>query len=96
VIASTGEQVTIGLLAMAMHAEGLKAKSFTGSQVTVLTDSTFTKARILKIDETRIRKAWPKATSSSSPAFRAPMNTAISPRWAAAARTPRPLRWPPH
>jgi aspartate kinase len=57
VIASTGEQVTIALLAMAMHAEGLKARSFTGSQVTVLTDSAFTKARILKIDETRIRKA---------------------------------------
>ncbi|HNG38146.1 MAG TPA: aspartate kinase, partial [Accumulibacter sp.] len=57
VIASTGEQVTIGLLAMAMHAEGVKAKSFTGSQVGVLTDSTFTKARILKIDQNRIRKA---------------------------------------
>jgi aspartate kinase len=57
VIASTGEQVTIALLAMAMHAEGIKAKSFTGSQVSVLTDSAFTKARILKIDETRIRKA---------------------------------------
>jgi aspartate kinase len=49
--------VTIALLAMAMHAEGLKAKSFTGSQVGVLTDSTFTKARILKIDQERIRKA---------------------------------------
>ena len=57
VIASTGEQVTIALLAMAMHAEGIKAKSFTGSQVGVLTDSTFTKARILKIDQERIRKA---------------------------------------
>lgn len=57
VIASTGEQVTIGLLAMAIHAEGIKAKSFTGSQVGVLTDSTFTKARILKIDQERIRKA---------------------------------------
>jgi aspartokinase len=43
--------VTIALLAMAMHAEGLKARSFTGSQVGVLTDSTFTKARILKIDQ---------------------------------------------
>jgi aspartate kinase len=57
VIASTGEQVTIGLLAMALHAKGIKAKSFTGSQVGVLTDSTFTKARILKIDQERIRKA---------------------------------------
>ena len=56
VIASTGEQVTIGLLAMAMHEEGLKAKSYTGTQVRVLTDSTFTKARILHIDDERIRK----------------------------------------
>ena len=56
VIASTGEQVTIGLLAMAMHEEGLKAKSYTGPQVRVLTDSTFTKARILQIDDERIRK----------------------------------------
>ena len=56
VIASTGEQVTIALLAMAMHAEGLKAKSYTGPQVRVLTDSTFTKARILQIDDQRIRK----------------------------------------
>ena len=56
VIASTGEQVTIALLAMAMHAEGLKAKSYTGPQVKVLTDSTFTKARILQIDDQRIRK----------------------------------------
>ena len=56
VIASTGEQVTIGLLAMAMHEESLKAKSYTGTQVRVLTDSTFTKARILQIDDERIRK----------------------------------------
>ncbi len=56
VIASTGEQVTIGLLAMAMHEEGLKAKSYTGPQVRVLTDSTFTKARILQIDDEKIRK----------------------------------------
>lgn len=56
VIASTGEQVTIGLLSMALHEEGLKAKSYTGPQVKVLTDSVFTKARILKIDDARIRK----------------------------------------
>jgi aspartate kinase len=56
VIASTGEQVTIGLLAMAMQEEGVKAKSYTGPQVRVLTDSTFTKARILQIDDERIRK----------------------------------------
>ena len=55
VIASTGEQVTIGLLAIAMQAEGLKAKSYTGAQVKVLTDSAFTKARILDIDDKAIR-----------------------------------------
>ncbi|MCA3218638.1 MAG: aspartate kinase [Burkholderiales bacterium] len=55
VVASTGEQVTIGLVAMAVQEQGLKAKSYTGPQVHVLTDSTFTKARILDIDEKKIR-----------------------------------------
>jgi aspartate kinase len=56
VVASTGEQVTIGLLAMALMDRGLKAKSYTGPQVHVLTDSAFTKARILEIDEKNIRR----------------------------------------
>lgn len=56
VMISTGEQVTIALLAMALMDLGLKAKSYTGSQVRVVTDSTHTKARILSIDETNIRK----------------------------------------
>ena len=55
VVAATGEQVTIGLLAITLEAMGLKAKSYTGGQVRVLTDSAFTKARILSIDEARIR-----------------------------------------
>ena len=55
VVASTGEQVTIGLLAMALLNEGCRAKSYTGSQVRVLTDSAFTKARIQSIDEQRLR-----------------------------------------
>ena len=55
VVASTGEQVSIGLLAMALKEEGVKAKSYTGPQVQVLTDSTFTKARILRIDDEKIR-----------------------------------------
>jgi len=55
VVASTGEQVTIGLLAIALHEMGLKARSYTGSQVRVLTDSAFTKARILSIDEAPMR-----------------------------------------
>jgi aspartate kinase len=55
VVASTGEQVTVGLLAMALLDLGLKAKSYTGPQVHVLTDSAFNKARILYIDEKKIR-----------------------------------------
>jgi aspartate kinase len=55
VVASTGEQVTIGLLAMALMDRGLKAKSYTGPQVHVLTDSAFTKARIIEIDEKKMR-----------------------------------------
>jgi aspartate kinase len=55
VVASTGEQVTIGLLAMALKQLGLNAKSYTGHQVRVLTDSAFTKARIIDIEERRIR-----------------------------------------
>src|SRR6266567_1280101 len=56
VIAATGEQVTIGLLAIALHELGLKAKSYTGGQVRVLTDSAFTRARILDIDVEPLRK----------------------------------------
>ncbi|MFN3883499.1 MAG: aspartate kinase [Rhodocyclaceae bacterium] len=55
VMVATGEQVTIALLAMALQDLGIKAKSYTGGQVKVLTDSTFTKARILSIDEHNIR-----------------------------------------
>ncbi len=55
-VVCTGEQVTTGLLAMGLKAIGVDAKSYTGAQVKVLTDSTFTKARILSIDEENIRR----------------------------------------
>lgn len=55
VVISTGEQVTIGLLCMALKNAGLKAKSYTGAQVRILTDDAFNKARILSIDEANIR-----------------------------------------
>jgi aspartate kinase len=51
---STGEQVTIALLAMALISCGVPAVSFTGNQVRILTDSTHTKARILQIDAQKI------------------------------------------
>jgi aspartate kinase len=55
VIASTGEQVSIGLLALALQNLGLKAKSYTGWQVPILTDAAYSKARILAIQEENIR-----------------------------------------
>src|SRR6266849_546853 len=55
VVLATGEQVTIGLLCMALLERGVKARSYTGGQVSILTDSSHTKARIRKIDEERIR-----------------------------------------
>jgi aspartate kinase len=56
VVAATGEQVTIGLLAIALQEIGVKARSYTGGQVRILTDNAHTKARILGIDEERVRK----------------------------------------
>ncbi len=56
VIASTGEQVSIGLLAIALQRLGVKARSFTGFQVRILTDDAIPKARILAIDEESIRR----------------------------------------
>lgn len=56
VMVSTGEQVAIALLAMALKDLGAKARSYTGTQVRVLTDSTHTKARILEIEDTNIRR----------------------------------------
>jgi len=53
-IASTGEQVSSGLLALALHKEGIDAVSYAGWQVTIRTDSAFTKARIMGIDDQKI------------------------------------------
>ena len=55
VLVSTGEQVTIALLSMALNKRGCEARSYTGSQVRILTDSAHNKARIKNIDETKIR-----------------------------------------
>ena len=54
VVAATGEQVTIGLLAMALMELGVAARSYTGWQVKVLTNSAFTRSRITSIDQQRI------------------------------------------
>jgi len=54
-IAATGEQVSVGLLAIALQAEGVPSVSYTGWQVPVATDSSYTKARIESIDDQRVR-----------------------------------------
>ena len=54
-IAATGEQVSVGLLAIALQAEGMQAVSYAGWQVPIRTDSAFTKARIQSIDDKRVR-----------------------------------------
>jgi len=56
VMVSTGEQVSIGMTALALIDLGIKAKSYTGSQVKILTDDAHTKARILKIDHNNIQE----------------------------------------
>lgn len=56
VLVSTGEQVTIALLSMALKKQGCDARSYTGSQVRIVTDSAHTKARIKQIDEQRMRE----------------------------------------
>jgi aspartate kinase len=56
VVAATGEQVTAGLVAMSLIENGVPARSYAGWQVKVLTDRAYTKARIMSIDDARIRK----------------------------------------
>jgi aspartate kinase len=56
VILATGEQVTIGLLAIALEAQGCPARSYTGGQVHILTDSAYNKARIMEIDAARLHR----------------------------------------
>ena len=54
-IAATGEQVSVGLLAIALQAEGIPSVSYAGWQVPIKTDSSYTKARIQSIDDQRVR-----------------------------------------
>ena len=62
VLLSTGEQVSIALVAMAIHAMGYPAVSFTGGQVGIVTDSSHTKARIKNINTQRMQKELDKGT----------------------------------
>lgn len=55
-LASTGEQVSVALLSIALHSIGKEAVSYAGWQVAIKTDSAYTKARIQSIDDTKVRR----------------------------------------
>jgi aspartate kinase len=57
---STGEQISVALLAMAIHKLGFEAISFTGTQVGIITDTTHTRARVIKINTQKISKELAK------------------------------------
>ena len=83
VVVSTGEQVTIGLLALALQKRGVKARSFASWQLPIRTNEVHGRARIQSIDPDVIT-GWNIIVSAAR---------AASPPWAAAARTPRRWRW---
>jgi len=60
VVVSTGEQVTVGLLALAIQEQKGKARSFLGHQVRIVTDSAFSNARIKSIDDGKLRESLKK------------------------------------
>ena len=92
VLLSTGEQISMSLLAMAIEQMGYPVISLTGWQAGFLTESTHRNARIKKINTERLQNELDKRTSSSSQASRASTATTTSPPSAAAAATP--ARWP--
>ena len=95
VIAATGEQVSVGLLALAIQAEGGKAVSLLGHQVRILTDSAFARARIQDIDARAIGAALDERQDRRHrrlPGRR--QGAATSRRSGAAARTPPASRSP--
>jgi aspartate kinase len=88
VIAATGEQVSVGLLALALQAQGLQAVSYAGWQVPMRTDPRVHQARASSRSTTPRVRRRPRGRQGrwSSPASRASTTTATSPRWAAAVR----------
>ena len=86
---STGEQVTVTLLAIMLNGMGCPAKSFLGFQVRVLTDQAFKKARPPFGMNSRRGPLW------SLPVFRVWIGKITSPPWAEGDRTPVPWLWQP-
>jgi aspartate kinase len=69
VVVSSGEQVTSGLLAIALQAAGVKARSWLGSQVTIWTDAAHSAARIVDIDSDNLEAGWKRGEVAVIPGF---------------------------
>ena len=78
VVAATGEQVTIGLLAIALTEMGCKAKSFCGFQIFVLTDAAYVKARIRQIRMERARRRMMAAVPKADVVVTNPTHIAVA------------------
>ena len=91
VIVSTGEQVTIGLLAMALKDLGIPARSLLGFQIPIKTDDAFMKARILDIDVNALKKAFEANEVAVVAGFQGITENRISQHSAEAGQTRRPL-----
>jgi aspartate kinase len=94
VLLSTGEQVTIALLCIALEKHGCPARSYTGGQARILTDNAFNKARIQAIEADAMRADLDAGRVVVVAGFQGWTRTATSPRWAGAVPTLPELRWP--
>jgi aspartate kinase len=93
-VVASGEQVTAGLMALALQDLGVDARSWLGWQIPIRTDGVHGKARI-EVDRDRRDRAPPSRRPVAVVAgFQGIGRAAASRRWAAAARTPRRWRWP--
>lgn len=94
-LASTGEQASSALLAIALQAEGMASVSYAGWQVAIKTDSSFTKARIESIDDKRVRADLAQGKVVIITGFQGWTAWATSPRSVGVDRTHRLWLWPP-
>ena len=94
-VVATGEQVTAGLLAVALQEIGVEARSWLGWQIPIRTDNAHGTARIGGIEGTELIRRMQSGQVAVVAGFQGVAPTIASPRWAAAALIPRRSRWRP-
>ena len=95
VVVSAGEQVSVGLLAMALQDLGIAARSWLGWQIAMKTSDVHGAARIEDIDVAAMEEQFQRGRVAVIAGFKASAAMGASPLWGAAALIPAPLRWPP-